>query len=50
MLLKIANFHVRLFKKNSYRQKVHTKLPIRHYNGFPGFSSGFLVIAALKLK
>ena len=41
ILLKLANLQVRLFEKELYHQKVHKKLHIRHYYGYPGFSSGF---------
>ena len=40
MLLKLANLQVYL-KNNFYHQKFHKKLHIRHYYGYPGFSSGF---------
>ena len=40
ILLKFANLQVRLFEV-FYHQKVHKKLHIGHYLGYPGFSSGF---------
>ena len=38
-----------VYLKNSlYRQKVHKKLHIRHYYGYPNLSSDFLVILLLE--
>ena len=43
ILLKLPNLQVCLYLKNNlYHQKVHKKLHIRHYYGYPVFfSSGF---------